>query len=102
MDRRKFGTSTAIVAVVLGLGSLGIGSAASAGAGDLLGTPADPPRPPRPGTLVGAPPVPATTCGGVVGCGILSAACALAGGTYSEWHSDDHGHPHGICTWPWE
>ena len=97
MNRLKLGTSIAIVIL-----SLGVGGATSAGAGDLLGTPTDPPPPPRPGSLVGHPPAPATTCGGVVGCGILSAACALAGGTYSEWHSRDHGHPHGICTWPWE
>ena len=43
-----------------------------------------------------------TTCGGTIGCTILRGACGLASGTYSEWHSRDHGHPHGICTWPWE
>lgn len=97
MDRRKIGTSIAIL-----MFSLSVGSAASAGRSDGFATPVDPPPPPRGGTLVGAPPVRSTTCGGAVGCGILSGACALAGGTYSEWHSDDHGHTHGICTWPWE
>jgi len=43
-----------------------------------------------------------TTCGGEIGCAILGAACGLVSGTYSEWDSRDHGHPHGICTWPWE
>ena len=43
-----------------------------------------------------------TTCGGTIGCTILRGACGLVSGTYSEWHSRDHGHPHGICTWPSE
>jgi hypothetical protein len=97
MDTRKISTSVAIITF-----SLGVGSAASAGIGDVLGTPTNPPPPPRVGTLVGPPPVRATTCEGADSCGLLSAACDFVGGTYSEWESPDHRHPHGICTWPWE
>ena len=102
MNRRRIGTAIAILTLGLSAGSLGAGSAVSAGHADVLGTPTAPPPPPRPGTLVWTPPARATTCEGAVQCGILGGACALVGGTYSEWHSSDHGHTHGICTWPWE
>ena len=103
MNRRRIGTAIAILTLGLSAGSLGVGSAVSAGHADVFGTPtAPPPPPPRLGTLVGPPPVRATTCEGADSCGLLSAACAFVGGTYSEWHSSDHGHTHGICTWPWE
>jgi hypothetical protein len=97
MNRGKIGASIAILTF-----SLSAASVASAGSGDVLGTPTDPPPPPRGWTLVGGGPVPSTTCGGAISCGLLKTACGLAGGTYSEWHSSDHGHTHGICTWPWE
>jgi hypothetical protein len=47
-------------------------------------------------------PQPSTTCEGNRQCGALRWACDLVGGTYSGWQSSDHGHEHGVCTWPWE
>lgn len=43
-----------------------------------------------------------TTCEGDDSCTFLRKVCDLVSGTYSEWESRDHGHTHGICTWPWE
>ncbi|HWL42336.1 MAG TPA: hypothetical protein VNQ73_05285 [Ilumatobacter sp.] len=90
-----------LTALVIGAASLMAG--APAFAGDDLAARHDTPPPqvddfkaPEPGRQE------STTCEGAVICTILGAACRLAGGTYNEWDSRDHGHPHGICTWPWE
>ena len=77
---------TAITTTVLIAGGLGAGSVS---AGDSYSTPND--RPQK-----------STTCEGTVRCKILEGACDLVGGTYTGWESSDHGHTHGICTWPWE
>lgn len=44
----------------------------------------------------------ATTCEGDDQCGGLGKICDFFGGTFNSHHSRDHGHEHGICTWPWE
>jgi hypothetical protein len=97
---RRPGLVTTIAALAIGLGTAG-----TASAGDLTSGPGTPPPPPpRTGTLVSPTPGPsrATTCEGARQCDLLGDVCGFAGGTYSEWDSSDHGHPHGICTWPWE
>ena len=101
-----------IVATVLAGSIVGLG-AGQAGAGadttpyttlyTALYTARSDPPPPEVGEL--AAPTgrqEATTCEGNVNCKILQGACDLVGGTYTGWDSRDHGHSHGICTWPWE
>lgn len=91
-----------ITALAIVAASLAVGAPAFAG-GDLSDG-GDTPPPTGPG-VIKAPDAgreESTTCAGEDGCALLKKACDLVSGTYTEWDSRDHGHPHGICTWPWE
>ena len=90
-------TALAVVAA-----SLVTGAPTLAGA-DLSGG-VDTPPPPAPGAFKApdAGPEEASTCEGEDNCAYLRKVCDFVSGTYTEWESRDHGHTHGICTWPWE
>ncbi|MDJ0768223.1 MAG: hypothetical protein QNJ12_05490 [Ilumatobacter sp.] len=103
-------TSQIIVGLTIAAAGIGIGTGVNAtdstverAQASFTMRPVSPPPPPPVAELA----VPdqrqhSTTCEGAVSCGILGGACELAGGTYTDWESSDHGHTHGICTWPWE
>ena len=102
-------TSQIIVGLAIAAAGLGVGAGVSASESTLdtstssLTTRPTPPPPPTSGELV-APEhrQQSTTCEGAIKCTLLQGACDLVGGTHTEWDSSDHGHAHGICTWPWE
>lgn len=93
-----------IAAITIGMAGLGVG-AGSVAAGQYA-SPEEPPPPPPPTTMdeLVSPErrAESTTCEGAVQCKLLDSICGAVGGTYTDWTSRDHGHTHGICTWPWE
>ncbi len=92
---------TAITIATVAASGLGLGAGSASATGDYA-VPSDPP-PPTVGELV-APEhrQKSTTCEGGISCTILELDCESVGGTFTSWTCRDHGHTHGICTWPWE